>query len=92
MSDSMTSIEIEDVLSSIRRLVSEDLRPTHKLVSAALHNNASKLILTPALRIVPDLENAVTHKNDAVDARRDFDTVPEIEDESDDDAPACDHT
>jgi hypothetical protein len=52
MSEPMTVVEIEDVLSSIRRLVSEDLRPTHKLVSAVLQNGASKLILTPALRVV----------------------------------------
>ena len=29
MSEPMSSVEIEDVLSSIRRLVSEDLRPGH---------------------------------------------------------------
>lgn len=52
MSDPMNAVEIEDVLSSIRRLVSEDLRPTHKLVSAALNKADQKLILTPALRIV----------------------------------------
>ena len=54
MSEPMTTVEIEDVLSSIRRLVSEDLRPTQRLVSAALQMGASKLILTPALRIVTD--------------------------------------
>jgi hypothetical protein len=54
MSESMTVVEIEDVLSSIRRLVSEDLRPTHKLVSAALTKGASALILTPALRVVAE--------------------------------------
>ena len=52
MSEPMTTVEIEDVLSSIRRLVSEDLRPTHKLVTAALQAGAAKLILTPALRVV----------------------------------------
>lgn len=52
MSEPLSAGEIEDVLSSIRRLVSEDLRPTHKLVSAALQNGAAKLILTPALRVV----------------------------------------
>ncbi|MDP4032348.1 MAG: hypothetical protein Q8P60_05740 [Pseudorhodobacter sp.] len=50
MSESMSSVEIEDVLSSIRRLVSEDLRP----VSRQPHpvEAGSKLILTPALRVV----------------------------------------
>ncbi len=48
----MTSVEIEDVLSSIRRLVTEDLRPKPVAVPAAVDG---KLILTPALRVVPDL-------------------------------------
>lgn len=60
MSEPMTTVEIEDVLFSIRRLVSEDLRPTHKLVSAALQHGASKLILTPALRIVSDERSALS--------------------------------
>ncbi len=47
MVERMTSVEIEDVLSSIRRLVTDDLRP--KAVSTD-----SKLMLTPALRVVPD--------------------------------------
>lgn len=52
MSDPMTNIEIEDVLSSIRRLVSED----HRMPSrpAAKPEAAGKLVLTPALRIVPE--------------------------------------
>ena len=53
----MTSIEIEDVLSSIRRLVSEDLRP-----KAAAPD--SRLILTPALRVVPK-DNAEAAQDDA---------------------------
>jgi hypothetical protein len=40
----MSSVEIEDVLSSIRRLVTEDLRPKPVF--------GDKLILTPALRVV----------------------------------------
>ena len=69
MSEPMSSVEIEDVLSSIRRLVSEDLRPKPEpaaqapvaerpapaISAAAAEAVASKLILTPALRIVtPD--------------------------------------
>ena len=75
MSDPMTTVEIEDVLSSIRRLVSEDLRPTHKLVSAALKSGASKLILTPALRIVPDVRQALPERENASDDHRDLATV-----------------
>ena len=66
MSEPMSNHEIEDVLSSIRRLVSEDLRPTaktdgpppqaqHPLSSGAAPNPArEKLILTPAFRVVTD--------------------------------------
>ena len=51
MSDAMSAIEIEDVLSSIRRLVSEDLRPAApKPVPAE-----TRLMLTPALRVVPQV-------------------------------------
>ncbi|MDZ4136391.1 MAG: hypothetical protein U1D06_12485, partial [Paracoccaceae bacterium] len=63
MSDAMTSGEIEDVLSSIRRLVSEDLRPGARSpgsVSGSVSGpvpgpvaERNKLLLTPALRVVP---------------------------------------
>ncbi|RGP36964.1 hypothetical protein D1012_12510 [Pseudotabrizicola alkalilacus] len=54
MSEPMSNHEIEDVLSSIRRLVSEDLRPAP---AAAPEPVAEKLLLTPALRVVtaPDV-------------------------------------
>ena len=48
MSEPMSSTEIEDVLSSIRRLVSDDMRPAPKVTAAP----GDKLILTPALRVV----------------------------------------
>lgn len=47
MSDSMSKTEIEDVLSSIRRLVTEDHRPLQRPNAPS----ADKLVLTPALRI-----------------------------------------
>lgn len=75
MSETMTTVEIEDVLSSIRRLVSEDLRPTHKLVSAALQKGASKLILTPALRIVSDVRTALPEQSDGFADAEDLGTV-----------------
>ena len=56
MSEAMSSIEIEDVLSSIRRLVSEDHRPSVRPVEPKKHED--KLILTPAFRVVPDLAPA----------------------------------
>ena len=50
MSDPVTNVEIEDVLASIRRLVSEEARPEAHEIAAP-----SKLVLTPALRVeVPE--------------------------------------
>ena len=68
MSEPMSSVEIEDVLSSIRRLVSEDLRPLHRptpnptafrplTADRAVAQTADRLILTPALRVIPPLES-----------------------------------
>lgn len=52
MSDAMSSVEIEDVLSSIRRLVSEDLYPVPRPQIVSKMVVEDKLILTPALRVV----------------------------------------
>lgn len=56
MSEPLSSVEIEDVLSSIRRLVSEDLRPGVRIARPAESpvTGGGKLILTPALRVVVD--------------------------------------
>ncbi len=53
MSDPVTNVEIEDVLSSIRRLVSEDSRedPASDAPEAARSAPAGRLVLTPALRV-----------------------------------------
>lgn len=61
MAESLTSHEIEDVLSSIRRLVSEDTRPVPKPAGAVAAGSRltlrpaaagnERLILTPALRV-----------------------------------------
>ncbi len=51
MSEPMTSGEIEDVLSSIRKLVSEDLRPVPRPPARMPQAEPDKLILTPALRV-----------------------------------------
>jgi len=48
MSDPVTNVEIEDVLSSIRRLVSEDSRPRTPQREVP---RADRLVLTPALRV-----------------------------------------
>ena len=57
MSETMSSVEIEDVLSSIRRLVSEDLRPGPRSTPQLPVDRPmadDKLILTPAFRVVSD--------------------------------------
>jgi hypothetical protein len=67
MSDSMSSAEIENVLSSIRRLVTEDLRPRASAAAApaapepgtAAGSSTGRLLLTPALRVVVPAPAAV---------------------------------
>lgn len=49
MSDPVTNIEIEDILSSIRQLVSEDGGPRHPAPREA--KRVERLVLTPALRV-----------------------------------------
>jgi len=49
MSDRMSNVEIEDVLSSIRRLVSEDLRGAP--AAEPVRPPVPRLVLTPALRV-----------------------------------------
>ena len=99
MSEPMSSIEIEDVLSSIRRLVSEDLRPLHRPAptQAALRPTSAeraapvvveRLILTPALRVVPATDSGtktvIAALEAAVTAQGD-----RWESESGDEAPAA---
>ncbi len=48
MSDPMTNTEVEDVLASIRRLVSDDKRPEAKPAPKA---PSDRLVLTPSLRV-----------------------------------------
>ena len=57
MSDPMTSAEVEDILSSIRRLVSEENR-TGPGDEAAEQKPIDRLVLTPSLRVESEIENA----------------------------------
>lgn len=69
MSEPMTTHEIEDVLSSIRRLVSDDLRPAPRGAASA-DVTTEKLLLTPALRVVGTDEvglDAQAHTDDGSD-------------------------
>ncbi|MBY6115969.1 hypothetical protein KUW09_14450 [Mameliella alba] len=60
MSDPVTNVEIEDVLSSIRRLVSEEGRPRSESTAAA----PDRLVLSPALRVPEVDESAVPPHTD----------------------------
>lgn len=86
MSDPMTNVEIEDVLSSIRRLVSEDLRGPEKAlvraedrltsgkpVQADSEAVVAKLVLTPAFRVAEPSAEAAEDAADEADGdwRRD---------------------
>lgn len=57
MSDPVTNVEIEDVLSSIRRLISEEGRPESRLARDLVERRKeqdaqrSRLVLTPSLRV-----------------------------------------
>lgn len=91
MSEPLSAVEIEDVLSSIRRLVSDDMRPAAPRNAA--EGDSGKLILTPALRVVqetparpadPAIESVVAGLGAAVDAR-----AEDWESETGDPAPAA---
>jgi hypothetical protein len=64
----MSNPEIEDVLSSIRRLVSEDLRPGLRMPAPVAAEPADKLLLTPALRIVDPAPEAAPDSAASQDA------------------------
>ena len=98
MSEPMSAVEIEDVLSSIRRLVSDDLRPAPRGAAAVAEGDTGgKLILTPALRVVqeggrtsasddPAIEAVVAGVGAAVDARAE-DWAEDWESETGDQTP-----
>lgn len=83
MSDPVTNAEVEDVLSSIRRLVSDDIKPnrTPHATGTAQPEDAEdenqepeRLVLTPALRVENEPENSPAQETkeaqeDIVDAQ-----------------------
>ncbi len=78
MSEPMSAGEIEDVLSSIRRLVSEELHPLNRSARVELRPESiakpeTKLLLTPALRVVPGPEPALAEITDAAPEYEEFD-------------------
>ena len=92
MSETVTNAEVEDVLSSIRRLVSEDRKPAQKPSEAPAIEE--KLVLTPSLRVSNDAPVAAPRKEatpEAVqprsasyqDAMQDMDTDVETDEAAD---------
>jgi len=78
MSEPMTQTDIEDVLSSIRKLVSEDLRPVTPAPRLTLRQpEAGKLILTPALRVAEDAPEAASRAA-AMPAEVPADVAPDV--------------
>lgn len=68
MPEPMSSVEIEDVLSSIRKLVSEDLRPQARIAAARVN---SRLVLTPSHRVPTAILKSVPTGGEAPDERAD---------------------
>lgn len=84
MSDPVTKAQIEDVLSSIRRLVSEDSRQPMRRsgLDAAPerppspdHASAEKLVLTPSLRVADPVATDRDEDRDAQEAEAAFSEV-----------------
>lgn len=76
MSDPMTNTEVEDVLASIRRLVSDDTRAVPEAETIA---PSDRLVLTPALRVTeePSAADTLAEENEAEEP------VAETEEDSD---------
>ncbi|MEI4262599.1 hypothetical protein [Roseovarius sp. D0-M9] len=69
MSDPVTNVEIEDVLSSIRRLVSNDGRALKPEAEATKPSpEPDRLVLTPSLRVDEAARNAAADTSGSVDA------------------------
>lgn len=64
MSDPVSNVEIEDVLSSIRRLVSTDHREPRGQREAKAPIDADRLVLTPSLRVEPADKDEVSDSTD----------------------------
>ncbi len=75
MSDPVTTAEVEDVLSSIRRLVSEEKRPKQQAETRPQANpvQPERLVLTPALRVEdpkPDVQGMAEQPTPAFHSER----------------------
>ena len=79
MSDPVENVEVEDVMSSIRRLVSEDNRPSMKTV-IPVTLSADRLVLTPALRVQDDQDKDDAVVKPTIEAWSGFGAGPEDQD------------
>ena len=79
MSDPVANVEVEDVLSSIRRLVSEDSRPSMK-TATPVTLSADRLVLTPALRVEDHQDEDVAAVEPTIQAWSEFGAGPEDQD------------
>lgn len=95
MSDPVMDVEVEDVLSSIRRLVSDDNRLSMK-AAVTEAQFSDRLVLTPALRVADDRGEVVAEST--IQAWSEFGAGPEGHDannaetsENDDDTGSEEH-
>ena len=79
MSDPVTNVEVEDVLSSIRRLVSDDYRPSMK-TATPVTLSPDRLVLTPALRVEDDQDEDEAVVEPTIQAWSEFGAGPEDQD------------
>ena len=79
MSDPVANVEVEDVLSSIRRLVSEDSRPSIK-TATSVTLSADRLVLTPALRVEDHQDEDVAAVEPTIRVWSEFGAGPEDQD------------
>ena len=79
MSDPVANVEVEDVLSSIRRLVSDDSRPSMK-TATPVTLSPDRLVLTPALRVEDHQDEDVAVVEPTIQAWSEFGAGPEDQD------------
>jgi len=72
MSEPVSNVEIEDVLASIRRLVSDENRPQLRSEPAKVPFKPSRLVLTPSLLVPVSTETARAPETES-EAKPDFD-------------------
>ena len=92
MSNPVTNVEVEDVLSSIRRLVSDDNSPSMK-TATPVTLSSDRLVLTPGLRVKDDQDEDEAAVKPTIQAWSEFGAGPtdqdaNLVDRSEDDSDA----